>query len=127
MSRNISEFPGLPIHAALAFLLNEIRAINCSLAKDLYKSLCKRVEERGTVYSTLLNVCKNPNKESDFNKDLDTTLIKSELKHQSKKKNSLDLDNSISDEDNPTSIAKKLFDAIKECQSPINSINTVAG
>ena len=31
----------------------------------------------------------------------------------------LNLDNSISDEKNPTSITKKLFDAIEECKSPI--------
>ena len=35
------------------------------------------------------------------------------------------LDNSISDEENPTSIAKKLFDAIEECKSPIKSINRI--
>ena len=41
------------------------------------------------------------------------------------KKNSisLDLENSISDEVNPTSIAKKLFAAIEECKSPIKAIN----
>ena len=33
--------------------------------KDLYKSLRKRIEERRTVYSALLNFLKNPNKESD--------------------------------------------------------------
>ena len=32
------------------------------------------------MYSPLLNFLKNPNKKSDFDKDLDTTLIKSELK-----------------------------------------------
>ena len=32
---------------------------------------------------------------------------------------------SISDEENPTSIVKKLFDAIEECKSPIKSINRV--
>ena len=61
-------------------MLNDIRAINCSLPKDLYKSLRKRIEERRAVYSPLLNFLKNPNKESDFDKDLDTTLIKPELK-----------------------------------------------
>ena len=50
------------------------------LKKDLYKSLRKSIEERRTVYSPLLNFLKNPNKESDFDKDLDTTSIKSELK-----------------------------------------------
>ena len=36
------------------------------------------------------------------------------------------LDNSISDEKNPTSIAKKkLLDAIEECKNPIKSINKV--
>ena len=38
-------------HSALTFMLNEIRTINSSLAKDLYKSLRKRIEERRTVYS----------------------------------------------------------------------------
>ena len=49
------------IYAALSFMLNEIRAINCSLAKDLYKSLRKRIEERRTVYSPLQNFLRNPN------------------------------------------------------------------
>ena len=60
-------------------MLNKIRAINYSLATDLYKSLRKTIEDRTTVYSSLLNFLKNPNKESDFDKDLHTTLIKSEL------------------------------------------------
>ena len=47
---------------------------------NLYKSLCKIIEERRTSYSLLLNFLKNPNKETDFDKDLDLTLIKSELK-----------------------------------------------
>ena len=43
------------------------------------------------------------------------------------KKNSisLDLDNSIPDEEIPTSTAKKLFDAIEECKSAIKLINRV--
>ena len=53
-------------------MLNKIRAINCSL--DLYKSLRKRIEERRT------NCVFTFTKFSDFDKDLDTTLIKSELK-----------------------------------------------
>ena len=53
----------------ITFMLNEIRAINYSLAKDLYKLLHRRIEERRTVYSFLLNFLKNPNKESDFDKD----------------------------------------------------------
>ena len=52
-------------------MLNEIRAISYSL---------KRIEEKKTVYSPLLNFHKTPNKESDFDKDLDTILIKSKLK-----------------------------------------------
>ena len=64
---------------------------------------------------------------------MDTTLIKFELnalilrfaKYSEKKSESLDLDNSIWDEKNPTSIAKKLFDAIEECKSLIKSINMV--
>ena len=38
---------------------------------------------------------------------------------------SLDLDNSISDEKNPTSIAKKFFDANEKRKSLIKSINRV--
>ena len=60
--------------------MNETRAISCSLAEVLYKSLCKRREEGKTVYSSLLNFLKNPTKECDFDKDLNTTLIISELK-----------------------------------------------
>ena len=41
-----------------------------SLAKDLYKSRPKRIVERRTVYSTLLNFLKNPNKDPDFDRDL---------------------------------------------------------
>ena len=61
-------------------MLNEIRAINCSVAKDFYKLLSKRIDACITVYSTLLNFFKNPNKESDFDEDVDTILIKFELK-----------------------------------------------
>ena len=60
--------------------------------------------------------------------------MKSELKalilHFAKvpEKNSISLDfaNSTSDEENPTSIAKKLFDAIEEYKSPTKSINRVS-
>ena len=54
-------------------MLNDIRVINCFLIK-------KRKEETRTVHSPLLNFPKNPIKNSVFYKDLDTTLIKSELK-----------------------------------------------
>ena len=54
----------------LTFMIHANRAINCSLAKDLYKLLRKIIEERRTVYSSLLNFLKNPNKESDFDKNL---------------------------------------------------------
>ena len=74
MFRDFLRFLGLWIHAAQTFTLTEIRANNFKLAKDLYKSLHKRIEERRIVY--LQNFIKNPNKESDF----DTALIKSELK-----------------------------------------------
>ena len=59
---------------------NKIRAINCSLPKGLCKSLSKSTEERRTAYSSLLNFFKNPNKESNFSKNLETTLTKFELK-----------------------------------------------
>ena len=52
------------------------------LAKDFYKSLRKRPAVRRTMYSPLLNFLKNPNKEPDFDKDLDTILIKAELEAQ---------------------------------------------
>ena len=52
--------------------------INCSLVKDLFEPLRKGIEERITLYSLALNFLKNPNKKSDFDKDLDTTLMKSE-------------------------------------------------
>ena len=61
-------------------MLNKIKAIFCSLAKDLYKTPRKRIEERRIVYSHLQNFLKNQYKESDFDKDLDVTLIKFELK-----------------------------------------------
>ena len=63
-----------------------------------------------------------------------TTLIKSELKAlilrfekapEKKFYITRRLDNSISDKKNPTSIAKKLFDAIEECKSLKKSINRV--
>ena len=34
------------------------------------------MKERRTVFTPLLKFLKNPNKESDFDNDLDTTLIK---------------------------------------------------
>ena len=50
-------------------MLNEIKAINCSLAKDLYKSLRKRIEERRTVHSPPLDFHRSSNTETDFDKD----------------------------------------------------------
>ena len=61
---------------------------------------------------------------------MDTSLIKSELKalmlrDQSLQKVlktnciSLDLDNSIADEEDPISIDKKLFHVIEECKGPM--------
>ena len=50
------------------------------------------------MYSSVLNFLKNPNKESDFDKDLDTNLIKSALKAlimriaKGPEKNSISLD-----------------------------------
>ena len=74
------EIPKHVIATFSGFTNPEIRAINCSLAEDLYKSLRKSIKERRTVSSPLLNFLNNPNKESNFDKDLETTLIKSELK-----------------------------------------------
>ena len=54
-------------------MLNEIRAINCSLAKDLYKPLRKRIQKGRTVYSPLLNFLESPNKGSVFDEDFNTT------------------------------------------------------
>ena len=64
---------------------------------------------------------------------MDTTLIKSELKaliqsfakDPEKNSISLDLDNSTSYEENPTSIAKKLFNATEGYKSPIKSIKRI--
>ena len=42
-----------------------------------------------------------------------------------KNSTSLDFDNNILDEENPTSIAKKFLGAIEECKSPIKSIDKV--
>ena len=72
-------------------MLNEIRAINCGLAKDLYKLLRKRIEERRTVYSLLLN----------FFKNLDINLIRIKDLRFAKGPEKKNLDNSISDEENP--------------------------
>ena len=77
LSLNFSRFSGLWIHPALTFMLNTVRAINCSLAKDWYKSLRKRIEERRTP---ILSFLKNTNKKSNFDKNLDTTIIKPKLK-----------------------------------------------
>ena len=85
------------------------------------------------MYSPLQNFLKNPNKGVDFNKDLNTSLIKSELmvlilrfgKGPEENSLSFHLDNSIFDGKNPSSIAKKLLDAIEVCNSPIKSINRV--
>ena len=97
-------------------MLNEIWAINFSLTKDFYKSLCKRIEERRIVHTTLLNFFKNSNKASDFGKGMNATLIKFELKRFAKgpERNSLNLDNSISDEMLPL-LSYLLFDVIEEC------------
>ena len=78
------------------------------------------------MYSPLFNFLKSPNKEFDFDKDLDTTLIKYELnalilrfaKGPEQNSISLDLDNSISN-------AKNLFGAFEECKSTIKTINRV--
>ena len=126
--------------------------LNCSFAKDLYQSLRKSREERRTVYSPLLNFLKNPNKESEFDNNLDMTITKSkscvlqtvlkkilccstsiigsqmrERLQNGSEKNSmlLDFNNRISDEENPTSIAKMLFQSIEECKSLIKSISRV--
>ena len=85
------------------------------------------------MYLPLPTFLRNPNKEFDFDKDLNTTLIKSQLKalilrfakFPEKKSISLDLGNSVSYEENRTSITKQLFDAIEECKSPIKSINWI--
>ena len=58
-------------------MLNEIRAINRSLAKMYINQFAKEQrKERRTVCSPQLNFLKNISKESDFDKDLDTTVIK---------------------------------------------------
>lgn len=123
--------------AALAFMVKEISAINCDLSKDLNRSLRKRIEERRTVYATLSNFLKNPNKKSDFDNQLDMILIKTELKllilrfaknHGTNSSiTSLEINDSTSDEelfDVPISIVQKLNDAIEECKSPTKALNS---
>ena len=61
------------------------------------------------MYLALLNFLINSNKEFDIDKDLDMILIKSKLKVLKENSISLYLDNSISNEKNPTFITKKLF------------------
>ena len=75
------------------------------------------------MYSPLLKFFNNLNKESDFDKDLDTILMKALILRFSKgpEKNSISL-HRISDHI-PT--AKKLFDDTEGCRSPIKSINKV--
>ena len=75
------------------------------------------LKNRRTVYSLLLNFLKNPNKESDFDRDLNLTLIKYELKALT-----LRFVKGPAYEGNPTCITKMLF----ECKSPTKSINRVA-
>ena len=57
--RTITYVLGMPIEE-----IPKLEIFNCSLVKDVYKLLCKGIEERKTVYSPLPNFLKNPNKES---------------------------------------------------------------
>ena len=80
------------------------------------------------MYSPLLNFLKNPNKESDFDKDLDIILLKIWIKGINPAFCKMSWEKfyiTLSHEENPTSIAKKLLDAIEECKIPIKSINRV--
>lgn len=116
--------------AALVFMLNEIKEINCDLSRDLYKALLKRIQERRTISSTVLNFLKNPDIKSDFDKHLDITSIKFEIKQLIlrllKKNNPTDetqdvVDLSLNEESQNqinNSIAQKLEDAIAKCKSP---------
>ena len=50
------------------------------VTRDFLKFVPQFLGVFGIVYSPLQNILKNPNKGVDFNKDLNTSLIKSELK-----------------------------------------------
>lgn len=124
--------------AALAFMIKEILTTNCELSKDLYNSLSNRIQERRTMYSTLSNFLKNPNKISDFDNKLDMVLLKKEIKllisrftKSAVLNNSMishEIDDSISDEDledHDVSIVKKLNKSpVKSLKSEVNDIDT---
>lgn len=50
------------------------------LSTDLYKYLRKRIQERRTVFSTILNFLKNPSNKSALGSSLDMIQIKAEIK-----------------------------------------------
>ena len=86
----------------------------------LYKSLWKKIE---------LNFLKNSNEEFDFDKSLDMTLIKSELKtlilRLTTKNKKIFYHSTSIIASQMRCFAKKLFDAIEEIKSLIKSINRV--
>ncbi|XP_037823818.1 uncharacterized protein LOC119612145 [Lucilia sericata] len=120
--------------AALTFMLKEISAMKCDMGDDLCISLRKRIDERRSVYSTILNFLQNPNINSIFDQNVDITKIKYEIKklnlRLNQDENSSDSTagneiNIASDEeleDDNVSIAQKLQNAIDQCKSPIRHI-----
>ncbi|KAI8130534.1 hypothetical protein CVS40_0250 [Lucilia cuprina] len=125
--------------AALSFMLNEISKIDCKLSDELIKSLLKRIKERRTIYSTLLNFLKNPKLNSEFDNSTDLFVIKNELKklignfrtdEQSNNSSTNDSDSDLSfmdeaNEDPNISIVKKLNSALEKCKSPTKNPNVL--
>lgn len=112
--------------AALSFMLKELSSIKCPLSEELYKSLRKRIQERRTIYSTVINFLKNPSLKSEFDEDVSFHRIKKEIIDLvSRFKETNILDDSSGDEspneDKNLSIEKKLKDAIGKCISPKKS------
>lgn len=112
--------------AALCFMLKELSSMNCNLSKEIHKSLSKRIQERRTVYSTLLNFLTNPSMMSEFDKTRNMYVIKMEiislvtrLKKNANLGDASDIE--FSDEDLNVSIEKKLNEAINKCTSPKKS------
>lgn len=123
--------------AALSFMTNELTSMGCTLSDELNESLQKRIKERRTIYSTLLNFLKNPNLKSKMDEDFEMFLIKNEItnlmsRFKTNTTHNLSVEEiSVSDSDEDIvieetiTIEKKLNDAIKNVKSPIKSINTV--
>ncbi|KAI8125127.1 hypothetical protein CVS40_4618 [Lucilia cuprina] len=119
---------------SLTFMLKELSAMKCDMGDDLYISLRKRIVERRSVYSTILNFLQNPNINSIFDQNVDITEIKYEMKKlnlrlnhdenssDSTAGNKINIASDEELEDDNVSIAQKLQNAIDQCKSPIRHI-----